>query len=153
MYDKSGKHQGTISNTGALAKSGYRKRKGLTWEVGYDCPYAKPVNWGSGPHTVPVNKLYDWAWYRRKEDWFPTLNEPKKNKDYDRFKTRFKGDTAGHRYEIRVFVFTYYIWKSIIKEGTEPTFFFSDAIHTTTRDAYKIVQKAFENSSEVKVVG
>jgi len=48
----------------------------------------------------------------------------------------------GKRIERLPFIFAYYVWLGIMKKGTPPTFFFSDAVYTTYRDARKIIEKS-----------
>lgn len=91
-------HNWTISNTGALARSGYKKsdRKRLRWEVGFDSPYAYYVNYGSGPgKNVPFANLYDWAYKRKKEikKTFPALYFPSKKQEPEfwKFWERYSG--------------------------------------------------------------
>ena len=163
QFDKTGKHQGTYTNKGVLARSGYVKhsRGQIRHEVGFNAPYAYSMNWGSGPHIVPFEKLYDWAWYRRKEPWFPKLPMPtQKNqgelmksfvKRYQVTGSRKMGNIGGHKFNKAVFAFTFYVWNSIRQEGTEPTFYWSDAVYTTMQDKMKLVKNALSTVKGVTV--
>ena len=143
-------HNWTITNKGTLARSGYKKadRRRYRWEVGFDAPYAYYVNYGSGPgKNTPFANLYDWAYRRKKEikKTFPDLQYPRKkdNPDYYKFLDRYQGKSLkGHRVEKIPFLFAYYVWAGIKKNGTPPTFFFSDAVYTSCRDAKTIIKRA-----------
>lgn len=146
------RHNWSISNKGILARSGYVKseRRIARHECGFKAPYAYYVNYGTAPgaKNVPFEEIYNWAYQRKKEikKDFPELKFPRKkeNPDFYKFFARYQGDKIkGHRVERIPFMFAYYTWAGIKKNGLNPTFFFSDAVYTTCRDAKRVIADAF----------
>ena len=176
----------TITNRGALSKSGYKKadRKNLKWTVGFDAPHAYDVNFGTpGGGKVSFEKIYVWSYQRKKEiksSYSEDVRFPKKkdNPHFYRFWDKYrsvsvsmkkksklgkmgriasnekkninvggKKSISGKRIEKVPFVFAYYVWLSLRKNGQPPTFFFSDAVYTTERDIRKIL---LSNSAKMK---
>ena len=140
------KRKWSITNKNALKRSGYKMKTGeLRWEIGYNIAYAYWVNYGQPRGRWKFEELYDWAWYRRRENDFPELSFPtkKNNPEFYKFYQRYKGKMiSGHRLERKVFVFAYYNAIHIQRDGTDPDFFFSDAIYTTIKDKKRIIRDA-----------
>lgn len=158
---KSNKRKWSITNKNGLKSSGYKKgnKTKLYWEVGYNSVYAYANNYGLPSGTnVPFAKLYDWAWYRRREPEFPQLKFPGKThpmfKKFMKFYNRYKGKMiSGHRLERNVFMFTYVVMLSIKKNGVEPSFFFSDAVYRNTRakEVKRVLINALSTDGRFKV--
>ena len=172
-HDKLSPRRWTTTNTGLTSKTGYiiEKKNELYGEVGYNAPWAYDLNFGSGPHPLPFEAIYEWAWKRRKEVIrdVPDLAEPRGDKDYWKLKDRFvkgrkvktraekmvKGEVqsfdAERQYRIKLFKFAFYVWRSAQKYGIQPNFFFSDAVYTVWRDLPQLIKRGFANMEGVKV--
>lgn len=149
------KRRWSISNTSMLSKSGYKKgnKRKLEWTVGYTAPHGKDVDIGSPPHWPNFEKLYDWAWYRRKEPDFPSDLPRPTGKNAVKLINKYRGKmVGGHRFEWNVFNFTYYVATDISENGVEPSFFFTEAVKMTCRNASDIIITALETDGGFEIV-
>jgi hypothetical protein len=67
--DKTEPRKWSTTNTGVTAKSGrfHQDKRKKYGEVIWDVPWSYELNFGSGPHTMPFDKMYEWAYKRRVE--------------------------------------------------------------------------------------
>ena len=86
------------TDTGELLKSGNIKQEGENWIIEYSAPYSSYIEYGTEPHSIPVNPLIKWA--KRK------LRKNEKEAKKIAWAVRTK----------------------ISKEGTEPKFFLDSAV-------------------------
>ena len=171
--DKKKSRNWTTTNNGILARSGKftHNRGKLEGEVRFDAPYAYFVNYGAMPHTAPFNRIYEWAWKRKKEILaeFPDLNPPKDDKVFWKMKDQYvtgrkvrtqaekmvRGKVltfdAERQYQVKLFTFAYMVWRSIQKYGVEPNFYFSDAVYQTWQDRERVIKYALRDVGGIKV--
>jgi hypothetical protein len=158
---KSDKRKWSITNKNGLKSSGYRRsnKSKLEWVVGYNSDYAYANNYGQPPGVnIPFDKLYDWAWYRKREPEFPDLKFPGKKspyyKKFMKFYNRYKGKMiSGHRLERKVFMFAYVVMLNAKKNGIEPSFFFTDAVYKNTRaqNLKRLITNALSSDGRFRV--
>ena len=179
--DKTKPHQWSITNTGVTAKTGdfHQDKKKKEGEVIWDCPWSYELNFGTGPHTMPFDKLYEWAWKRQKEiqlmEGFGSWAVPDDREYWTQYlryqtptqanrkpslRTRGSKKTRGgveevsfeRKFKEQLFIFTFRVWKAIQRKGTQPTFFASDAVVTTVHDLPDIIKAAVSRTKGVKLV-
>ena len=93
------------------------KVKFLTWGVGYNAPYAQPVEFGARPHWAPFQPILDWV--KRK---------------------RIRFDREGEKMSFEQTART--IWVSISKKGTPAQPFLRPALELVEPLVAGLVRKA-----------
>lgn len=179
--DKNDPRKWSITNTGVTAKTGsfHHNKRNMSGEVIWDCPWSYELNFGSGPHAMPFDKLYEWAWKRQKEiaqiEGFGTWQIPEDRMFWTQYlryqtptqinkkpsiqtrgskKTRKGVEEVSfeRKYKEQLFIFTYWVWRKIQARGTQPTFFASDAVVTSIHDLPSIIKVAVSRTKGAKLV-
>jgi len=121
-------------DTGFLANSlVVSKDKKLYKEVGYSAMYAGYVEYGTSPHGIPIDVIYNWV-NRKKKDL---------NIKYDKKKTTVFG---GKVYNTAILKVSWAIFMSIKKKGTEPAPFLRPSFNLGKSKTSEFIKKAMKKN-------